>query len=90
MDLAQDFCFRHRGKFAEGAEAGVIDEDVDGSVFALQLVEEKFGRQWRGQIECDGLYGDAVRLQFGRDLSEFVGAAGDEDQIVMVAGEEFG
>jgi hypothetical protein len=28
-------------------------------------------------------------LEFGGDLREFVGAAGHQDEIVMVAGEEF-
>ena len=30
LDLAQDFFLGHLREFAEGAEAGVVDEDVDG------------------------------------------------------------
>ena len=85
-----DFFFGHLREFAEGSEAGVVDEDVDGDAFALELVEEKLGRGWLGEIEGDGLDRDALRLQFGGDLREFVGAAGYEDQVVMVAGEELG
>jgi hypothetical protein len=38
-----------------------------------------------GRLHCD-----ALRLQFFGNLRELVGAAGDEHQVVMVAGEEFG
>ena len=57
---------------------------------ALQLVEEKLRCRRGGEVECDGLDRDAVSLQFVGDLREFVGAAGDQHQVVMVAGEEFG
>jgi hypothetical protein len=88
VDLAENFLLGHPGELAKDAEAGVVDENVDGSV--LQMIEQKFWCQWRGQVEGDGFHGYAVELQFGRDLGEFVGAAGDEYEIVMVAGEEFG
>jgi hypothetical protein len=44
VDLAEDFCLGYFREFSVGAEAGVVDEDVDGDAFALQLVEEKPGR----------------------------------------------
>ena len=90
IDLAEDFFLRHLRELAEGAEARVVDEDVDGDAFALQLIEEKLRRGRCGEIEGDGLDRDAVSLQFGGDLREFIGAAGDQHQVVMVAGEEFG
>jgi hypothetical protein len=31
------------GELPEGAEASVVDEDVDGDAFALELVEEELG-----------------------------------------------
>ena len=76
-------------ELAVGAEACVVDEDVDGDAFTLQLVEEKLRSRRSGEIEGDGLYGDAVTLQFSGDLPEFVGAASDQHQVVVVAGEEF-
>ena len=57
---------------------------------ALELVEEEFRRVRVAKVERDGFHRDAVRLQFGGDLREFVGAARDEDEIVTIAGEEFG
>src|SRR5208283_904428 len=86
----EDFLFRHRGEFAEGAEAGVVDKGVDGQALALKLVEKKLCCGRRSQIEGDSLDADALRLQLGGNLSELVSAAGDQDEIVMVAGKEFG
>ena len=58
--------------------------------FALQLVEEELGCGWLGEIEGNRLHCDALRLQLFGDLREFVGAAGYEDQVVLVTGEELG
>ena len=74
----------------KAAEAGVVDENVDGDALALQLVEQKLWRRRCGEIEGDGLDRDAVSLQFVGDLRELVGAAGDEHQVVVVAGEKLG
>ena len=51
--------------------------------------KRNFGAGGCGEIEGDGLDRDAVNLQFGGDLRELVGAARDQHQIVMIAGEEF-
>jgi hypothetical protein len=90
VDLAADFLLRHLREFAEGSEAGVVDEDVDGDAFALELVEEELGCGSLGEIEGDGLHCDALRLQFFGHLREVVGAAGYEHQVVVVTGEELG
>ncbi len=52
--------------------------------------KRNFGAGGVGEIESDGLYRDALRLQFVGDLRQFVGAAGNQHQIVMIAGEELG
>src|SRR6266702_5077003 len=74
VDLAEDLFFGHLREIAEGAEAGIVDENVDGNVGELDLVEEELRCRWRGQVESNRLYRYAVRLQFCGDLCEFVGA----------------
>ena len=62
INLAEDFFFGHLGKFAVGSETGIVDEDVDGDAFALELVEEKFRRRRLNEIKRDGLRGDPIDL----------------------------
>jgi hypothetical protein len=75
IDLAENIRFGDLGEFAEGSEAGVVDEDVYGNAVALELVEEGFGRGRFGEIESDSLYDDAVRLEFGGNFREVLRAA---------------
>ena len=77
MDLAENFFLGHLREFAEGAEAGVVDKNVNGDALALQLIEEEFWRRGRGKIESDRLHRDAMRLQLSRHFGELVGAARD-------------
>ena len=65
-------------------------EHVARYAFASQLIEKKFGRWRLCEIERDDLDVNRLRPDFGGDLRKFVGAAGDKDEMVMVAGEDFG
>ena len=80
----------HLREFSEGAEAGIVDQNVDGNTFGLQLIEENFRGEGSGQIEGHSLDCDSLCSQFGRELCKFISVAGCEYQIVMIAGEELG
>jgi len=54
------------------------------------LVKKKFGCYRLLKIKGEGLDRNSGGLEFGRELSEFVGAAGNEDKVVMIASKEFG
>ncbi len=90
IDLTLDIVAGHLGKLTVCAKSGVVDEDVDGDVFALELVEEEFRSVRVGKVKRDGFHRHSVRLKFRRDVREFFGAARDENEIVTIAGEEFG
>jgi hypothetical protein len=72
------------------AEGGVVDQDIHGDAFALELVKEEFGCRGNRQIKREGFDGYTVGLEFDGDAIEFVSAASDQNQVVTVASEEFG
>ena len=70
------------------AEAGVVDQDVDGTGRVLEALRDPEDVVADGQVRRDDLHVDVeLGAQFGSDRVEAVGVAGDEDQIGAPAGE---
>ena len=76
---------------AEEAEAGVVDEEVDGDATGSEVVVEALGGGRVAQVGGDGRGRDAVLGgEVGGELVQGSTASGDEDQVMAALGEEPG
>src|SRR5208337_5412245 len=73
------------------SESGVIDQHIHLKVRACGLIQYIRGRSGFGQVGRENQRARAVRLlECGSELTEFVRAAGDENQVVTFAREDAG
>ena len=70
---------------AELAEAGVVDENVDGDSGAFGRGEDLFRRGWIVQVGDDDAHLGSFGSEFGGKGFEPVPAAGGEDEFDAVA-----
>ena len=82
-DLVVDRRFRHR---PDGADAGVVDQDVGGQPATVDLVEEAGASGGIRDVAGDHLDADAAR-EFVGQLAQPVFAAGDERDAVAAIGQ---
>ena len=75
--------FGHR---AHGADAGVVDQDVDGQPAAVDLVEQAGAGGGIGDVAGDHLDADAAG-EFVGQLAQPVLAAGDQRDAVAAGGQ---
>src|SRR5580692_1604335 len=91
LNLAETFFQGDLRKFAKHAVAGVVHQNVHGNAFALQLVEQKLRRRRSREVKRDGPGRNAkLALKFVSKLREPSCAAGDENNVVLIFGEELG
>ena len=53
LNLAEAFFQRNPGKLSADAVSGVVNQKVNGELFALQLIEEKLWSNRRSEVERD-------------------------------------
>jgi hypothetical protein len=82
-DLGADGRFRHR---SDGADAGVVDQNLGGQPAAFDLVEEAGASGGIPNVAGDDLGADALP-EFVRQLAQLLFAAGDERHAVAAVGQ---
>ena len=78
-------------EFAVRAEAGIVNEKLDGDALALRVSKNGFGRAGLGQVRGKGGDDHAVaRAKISGKLLEAVFAAGGEDEVGATRGKLLG
>jgi len=88
-DLVADACGVGFGEVAEGAEPGVVDQDVDAQATTVGLGDHLVGRTGDREVRGDDLGSDLMpRRQLACERYQLVLTACDEDQIGAAGGED--